>query len=1097
MTEALLRIKSLAFEGAGTYRTLGSPLPLGRQGRVLICGPEGCLDGDTYISYDVRDKKGRRLNGKGQSIRWLYHRFHRLPPPPGRGQYLSVRGYEGARFFVSSVNDDGRIFKNPILDVVKTGTKLCFEVRTASGHSIVATADHKFFVGDGYLPTEKLSVGSVVFIHNNTHYTNAGYNKHKRVGRPAVCVKHHPHGHVKNVVDAKTRKSYPYKRVQESHIAYEAAMNGLSFDAYRSRLNDGDLEGLKFLPPGVHVHHKDENFRNNDPENLVVMDPRAHNRQHALERHNDLRFIAVATEVVSINQVGERETFDLKVQGPHNNYVANGFVVHNSGKSMIPEVMTLVLYGKGSPRVRKSGLVESSIVNEAHGYQGTLAFDSGHGASTRHVSITQSFKHKRMGSRYIITVDGVRETPDTKPQQKKLVKRLAPLSYEEWLGVVYLHQGGIHDLLAGGPTEKREYLTSVFGLDFYDDLLTTAQEELKTLVKKSSTAGDLQQELANLEEEHRTHQATLDEVPGGVAAVEAGVAKLSERLQKLSNDLGKLEAADEAFDTLSELHEQIESLTAEQGVGKAPEDASEALETAQADQETCAAALSELEAQLRSMFHQKTAYDAAQARDQEAQAALTKNQQRIDVIATQLKDAAAPDDDVMGKLQALMQEAETLLGRDLKLEGVKVKVSKVSWQEHAKAADQAAATATKLEKLAKAHAADCPTCASPLDEETLTTTIAATRQHSKASRAAALSTLHSQFVTLSAKWWPCEDNTIGGVTDSVIDWRDVWAKLARLEETQTTNQETLTKAQTALKALTKPQSPEKLAAKKKALEPVLTKHKAAVKNLTALVSLHKQYASASKLVAGLSHDEVKAQITDGTAKREKTKTSLAQALKIKSACDQATASLRHLKKRISLVNDAIQDHVETAVKVQHYQETLVPFFTSLRASKVRACVSVLEGVLPVYVSAMSSNQYTGAQVKLSVSDDLKDVDLMLRTGEHTPWVSAVQASGGQRRRFTMAIIAALREVSPRKANLMFFDEPFADLESEGKLLFVQRLIPTLMERCPDLESVFVIAHDAEVLQSANDSFDSVWQVERDERGSRIELGKRLSMVDGR
>ena len=80
---------------------------------------------------------------------------------------------------------------------------------------------------------------------------------------------------------------------------------------------------------------------------------------------------------------------------------------------------------------------------------------------------------------------------------------------------------------------------------------------------------------------------------------------------------------------------------------------------------------------------------------------------------------------------------------------------------------------------------------------------------------------------------------------------------------------------------------------------------------------------------------------------------------------------------------------------------------------------------------------------------------------------------------------------------MFFDEPFADLESEGKLLFVQRLIPTLMERCPDLESVFVIAHDAEVLQSANDSFDSVWQVERDERGSRIELGKRLSMVDGR
>ena len=770
-----------------------------------------------------------------------------------------------------------------------------------------------------------------------------------------------------------------------------------------------------------------------------------------------------------------------------------------SGKSMIPEVMTLVLYGKGSPRVRKTGLVESSIVNEAHGYQGTLAFDSGHGVSTRHVSITQAFKHKRMKSRYIITVDGVREEPDTKPQQKKLVKRLAPLSYEEWLGVVYLHQGGIHDLLAGGPTEKREYLTSVFGLDFYDDLLTEASEELKALVKKSLASGDLQQELANLEEEQRTHQETLDEVPGGVAAVEAGVTKLSDRLQKLSNDLGKLEAADNAFDALEDIRAQIMAADVHEQLKHDVEDAKEALVAAQEAMDETISTVTEVEANLRSLFHQKTAYDAATVRVQEAQAALTKNQQRIDARMTPLKEVEVPDDDVMDKLQALMQEAETLLGRDLNFaDSAKVKGSKVLWQGQAKAAEQAEATATKLEKLAKSHAADCPTCASPLDEETLKATIASLRQTAKTSRAAALSTLQSQFVTHSAKWWPYDDDaTIGSVTDNVVDWREAWDKLARLEEDQTSTQETLTKAQAALQSLTKPQSPEKLAAKKKALEPELAGHKAAVKDLTALVSLHKQYGSASKLVAGLTQDGVKAQLIAGTAKREKTKASLNEALQIKSACDQATASLRHLKKRIDLVKDAIQDHAEAAVKIQHYEETLVPFFVALRASKVRSCVSVLEGVLPVYVSAMSSNQYTGAEVRLSVSDDLKDVDLMLRTGEHTPWVSAIQASGGQRRRFTMAIIAALREVSPRKANLMFFDEPFADLESEGKLLFVQRLIPTLMERCPDLDSVFVIAHDAEVLQSANDSFDSVWQVERDERGSRIELGRRLAMVDGR
>ena len=164
---------------------------------------------------------------------------------------------------------------------------------------------------------------------------------------------------------------------------------------------------------------------------------------------------------------------------------------------------------------------------------------------------------------------------------------------------------------------------------------------------------------------------------------------------------------------------------------------------------------------------------------------------------------------------------------------------------------------------------------------------------------------------------------------------------------------------------------------------------------------------------------------------------------------------------------------------------------------MRASVSVLEGVLPIYVNAMSASQYMGAEVKLSITDDLKRVDLMLRAGRHAPWISALQASGGQRRRFTLAIIAALREVSPRRANLMFFDEPFADLESEGKLLFINKLVPTLLDRCDDLDSLFVIAHDSEILEAGNDAFDTVWEARRELTTSRITTGHKLALVEGR
>lgn len=765
-----------------------------------------------------------------------------------------------------------------------------------------------------------------------------------------------------------------------------------------------------------------------------------------------------------------------------------------SGKSMVPEVMTLVLYGKGSPRVRKTGLVESSIVNDAVGYAGTLVFDSGHGAATRHVSITQAFKHKRLKSRYIITVDGMREEPDTKPQQKKLVKRLAPLSYDEWLGVVYLHQGGIHDLLAGTPTEKRAYLTSVFGLDFYDDLVAEAKDELKRLSDKKGAA-DLQQELANLEEERREQQEIIDDIPGGASEVEAGVAKLADRLQALSKTLGQLEGTAETLETLRDIQDQTQVLEDELGV-RVESDRKDDLEATQAVLESSRARHQELEVQLRAMFHQRTAWDAAQQRVQDARKALTKAENSLHSIQAAL--ASAPAADVVEQAIGLVSDAIRFLGPDVVLHADEVPKKKGEWRELAKEADNATTTIKKLEKLAKTHSTECPTCASHLDKDTLATSIKGLKDQAGACRRAAEALFVREITTLWSGWQtPDAGQTIGDLAGRLETTRGQYARLDAATDAQTAATATLKTAEKALAALTAPQSPEKLVAEKKELEAQIARMNSRVTKLTTLGSLYAQIQTISKSLGRVTAEQVQAEIDSTTAKRDKVKAAYEQAMAIKSRLDQATATLRVLSKRIKAVKQAIQEQADLVLRMQHYTDTLIPFFTTLRASKVRSCVSVLEGVLPVYVSAMSANQYQGAEVRLSISDDLKDVDLLLRSSEHEPWISAIQASGGQRRRFTMAIIAALREVSPRKANLMFFDEPFADLESDGKLLFVNRLIPTLMERCPDLDSVFVIAHDQEVLSAANDSFDSVWQVERDERGSRLDLGHRLAMIDGR
>jgi DNA repair exonuclease SbcCD ATPase subunit len=145
---------------------------------------------------------------------------------------------------------------------------------------------------------------------------------------------------------------------------------------------------------------------------------------------------------------------------------------------------------------------------------------------------------------------------------------------------------------------------------------------------------------------------------------------------------------------------------------------------------------------------------------------------------------------------------------------------------------------------------------------------------------------------------------------------------------------------------------------------------------------------------------------------------------------------------------------------------------------------------------MFGNKYSGAELSLVVDDDMRNIDLELKTEKWKKPVNAAQASGGERRRFTLSILGALREITPRRCNVMFLDEPFSDLESAGKAMFVERLLPMMLERAPGLTSIFVIAHDQEVLQSAANTFDRVWLTKNARKtGSVVDVNARFSRTE--
>lgn len=302
-------------------------------GHIILHGRESCIAEGTHVSYQVVRPNGTIANAKGGLAETLFERFHQ--PESRQGKGARHRRVKGATYLASSLNEEDRVFSNPILDVVETGTKDCFEVKTDGGLSIVVSSDQRFYVGDGYRSLEQLSVGDAVMVHIGTHWRKGVSPGETRTPslRKYLFVRNHPVAGQKLVRDKARGYENVYYRLARSRAVVEAGMNGLSLEEYVGRLNAGDLADLRFLDRDQHVHHKDEDWTNDHPSNLVVMLSSEHGRQHAKERHNNLRFTGTLDRIASIVPVGPRRTFDVKVAGPHHNYTANNFVLHNCGKT--------------------------------------------------------------------------------------------------------------------------------------------------------------------------------------------------------------------------------------------------------------------------------------------------------------------------------------------------------------------------------------------------------------------------------------------------------------------------------------------------------------------------------------------------------------------------------------------------------------------------------------------------------------------------------------------------------------------------------------------------------------------------------------------
>jgi superfamily II DNA or RNA helicase len=275
-----------------------------------------CVSGSALIDLN-RAGKGFSIN-----LRDAYERFNGLAAKHNWDQTIPT--------FVRS-NKGKQVGLQRVAAMLYKGKRRTYTLRLRNGMTLRATGDHEIQVEENkYVPLRELAPGDSVLIDSDR---TESIRKPKEAYRRLSWYPSHPFVRVQK----RTRPSGKIDlccQIEEHRIVAECALNKIgSIKGYRALFKTGKIAGLQFIDPALfHVHHIDENKRNNSPDNLEILPAEEHRAHHSMGAEAFGYGIPTAREIESITPFGMEDVYDIVCDDPHHNFTANKIIVHNCGR---------------------------------------------------------------------------------------------------------------------------------------------------------------------------------------------------------------------------------------------------------------------------------------------------------------------------------------------------------------------------------------------------------------------------------------------------------------------------------------------------------------------------------------------------------------------------------------------------------------------------------------------------------------------------------------------------------------------------------------------------------------------------------------------
>lgn len=264
---------------------------------------EQCLSGDTIITR-LSPRRGRAdvMHKKNSKLSDLWRNWHEgVPDSLNRTRKLA----SCQRVWVRSFDEQTLEAKmSRVLDIKRNGVKVTYEVTTESGKSLRSTMDHKYFTPDGWRRLSELKAGD--FLYRS--------GQRRTEGEPVVPPR------LRQGIQIWVSQMKPFL-VPETGSECYLCETPLAYD---------DVQMDHVVPVVVDL------ARALDVANIKpVCRPCHRAKTDSEQKYADRTGIAWsvrADKIVSISDPREEETYDLVLEDPHHNFLANGLVVHNSGR---------------------------------------------------------------------------------------------------------------------------------------------------------------------------------------------------------------------------------------------------------------------------------------------------------------------------------------------------------------------------------------------------------------------------------------------------------------------------------------------------------------------------------------------------------------------------------------------------------------------------------------------------------------------------------------------------------------------------------------------------------------------------------------------